>query len=186
MIAIFGGSFDPPTLGHLMVVSHLLLNEGSVHKVLVVPCASQVGKNLKPFSQRVEMCRRTFNQLSRVEVSTIESELPPEHYGITLELVKKLQSQMQGQSLRFVMGADLLMSAHTWEGWKEVTEIAPPLIIGRAGVPNFSNNAPSPISPLVSSTLVRNLLNEGEYEGVERYITKGTLEYIVENKLYLQ
>lgn len=184
MYAVFGGSFDPPTLGHLMVVSHLLLNEPSVSGVVVIPCYSQVGKSLRPFEHRLEMCYRTFSVLSRVDVSPIERELPPEHAGITVELLKLLKLRNPDRQFRFIMGADLLMSAPKWEGWDEICELAPPLIIGRAAVPNLSNDAPSPITPIVSSTIVRTLLAEGDYDNVARYITQDTLNYIIEHDLY--
>lgn len=184
MIAIFGGSFDPPTLGHLMVVSHLLLNEPDVTSVLVVPCFQQVGKDLKSFEHRYEMCKLMFEVLNRVEVSTVERTLLPEQRGITVELLRALKRQSPEAQYRFVMGADLLASAPTWEGWDEVTELAPPLIIGRAGVPNLSNDAPTPIAPIVSSTIVRNALKEGRYRDAERYLAKAVLQYIETHDLY--
>lgn len=184
MIAIFGGSFDPPTLGHLMVVSHLLLNEPDVERVLVIPCFQQTGKNLTPFEERLRMCELMFGVLNRVTVSDVESTLPPEHAGQTVELLKNLKKLNPLVKYRFVMGADLLASAPTWEGWDEVREMAPPLVIGRAGVPSLSVDAPSPICPLVSSTIVRTALKERRYSDVERYLTEGVLGHIKERALY--
>lgn len=180
-VAIFGGSFDPPTLGHLMVVSHLLLNDASVDTVFIVPCYEQKGKNLTSFEHRVHMCRQQFGFLARTHVSEIERDLGGE--SLTVRLVQELSHRHRTAKFRFVMGADLLGSAPDWEGWDEIQRLAPPLIIGRAGISPVAGG-PTPIAPLVSSSIVRKALAQGDYREAGRYLSVPVCEYIQERGLY--
>lgn len=182
-VAVYGGSFDPPHLGHVMVVSHLLLNDPSVDKVLVVPCFQQAGKSLTDFERRWEMCIRAFEWLPRVEVSDIEQELGGE--SITLRTMQELKRHKPDWDLRFVMGTDLLASCETWDGWDELKQIAPPMPIGRAGISPVREGDPTPIAPLVSSTIVRKALAAGDYVAAERYLPVGVLRVIADHGLYL-
>src|SRR4051812_40709890 len=84
-IAIYGGSFDMPTLGHLMVVTHLLLNDVSVDRICIPPCFQQRGKTLTEFHHREEMCRLQFGFLPCIEVDPIERDLGGE--SLTYRLI---------------------------------------------------------------------------------------------------
>lgn len=181
-IAVYGGSFDPPTLGHLMVVSHLLLNDPTVDKVYVVPCYQQRGKSLTNFGHRMEMCLRAFRFLPRVEVLAVERLLGGE--SLTVRLIKTLVETEPHAKFRFVMGADLRESCHTWEGWDEIERLAPPLIIGRAGISPLGPGDPTPIAPIVSSTIVRKALAAQDYREAGRYIPVPVCDYIQEHALY--
>ncbi len=183
-IAIYGGSFDPPTLGHLMVVTHLLLNDASVDRVLIPPCFQQTGKHLTFFEHRAEMCRLQFNFLPRTEVTTIEQDLGGE--SLTYRLIQELARRNPASRFRFVMGSDLVDTAPKWEGWEEIRRLAPPLIIGRAGITPENIGDPTPISPVVSSTIVKAALAKGDYHAAERYISAPVCRYIQGNKLYLE
>lgn len=182
-IAIYGGSFDPPTLGHLMVVSHLLLNDASIDAVYIPPCFQQRGKQLTSFDHRMAMCRQQFGYLPRIKVTPIEQELGGE--SLTVRLVQELSRREPNARFRFVMGADLLTSCHRWEGWSEIERLAPPLVIGRAGISPREPGDPTPISPVVSSTIVKEALGRGAYREAGRYLTVPVLQYIEEHKLYL-
>ncbi len=182
-VAFYGGSFNPPHLGHVMVVSHLLLNDPTVDKVLVVPCFHQVGKDLKQFGDRHIMCERAFGWLPRTEVSSVEADLGGE--SITLRTMQELKRRNPDWNLRFVMGTDLLSSCTSWDGWEELEKIAPPMPIGRAGISPVREGDPTPIAPLVSSSIVRQALESGDYATAERYLPAGVLEHIRAKELYL-
>ena len=62
-VALFGGSFNPPHVGHVLAVTYAL-SVGLVERVLVVPVFEHaLGKRLAPFEHRVEMSRRAFGWL---------------------------------------------------------------------------------------------------------------------------
>jgi nicotinate-nucleotide adenylyltransferase len=182
-IAIYGGSFDPPHLGHIMVVTHLLLNDPSVDQVLVVPCFEQRGKKLTDFDHRMTMCSRAFSWLPRVKISPVEKTLGGE--SLTVRLIEHLASTHSDAKFRFVMGADLLKSAPTWEGWDTIARLAPPLCIGRAGISPLAPGDPTPISPIVSSSIVRKALGERDYASAGRFLPVSVCQYIEQNKLYV-
>lgn len=181
-IAIYGGSFDPPHLGHVMVVTHLLLNDPSVDQVLIVPCFEQRGKHLTDFDHRVTLCSRAFSWLPRVSVSTVERDLGGE--SLTVRLVEHLANVNAEAKFRFVMGADLLETAPSWEGWSTIERLAPPLVIGRAGISPLVPGDPTPISPMVSSTIVRKALSEQDYRSAGRFLPVSVCQYIEQNRLY--
>lgn len=182
-VAIYGGSFDPPHLGHVMVVSHLLLNEPDIDQVLVMPCYAQRGKKLTGFYARYKMCRAAFEWMNRVKVSNVEHLLGGE--SITLRTLQHLQKDHPDWKMRFVMGSDLMEKAPSWQGWGELAAIAPPIIVGRAGItPPDGVAGPTPIAPIVSSTIVREALQRRDYKAAERYLPEYVLGYIQNMKLY--
>jgi nicotinate-nucleotide adenylyltransferase len=198
-VAFYGGSFDPPHIGHAMVVSHLLLNDASIDRVVVMPCFQHLEKKgLTPFAYRYEMCMRAFGWLPRVEVSTLEEELGGG--SLTVRTIRELKKRAWPHSLNVfvVMGSDLIKHAPEWEGWDELLHEATPLVVGRAGIPSESYDGEAvskggrrlktpiytPISPAVSSTEVRELLVAEKYDEVDRYLPKGVLDLIRERRLY--
>jgi nicotinate-nucleotide adenylyltransferase len=69
--AVFGGSFDPPHVAHLLVASYVLA-VAECERLLVVPVREHAfQKPLTAFEQRVELCRACFADFTRVEVSTL-------------------------------------------------------------------------------------------------------------------
>lgn len=180
-VAVFGGSFDPPHLGHAMIVSHLLLNEPDIDKILVVPCYQQEGKTLTDHSHRMNMSEHAFCYMNRVMVSEIERQLGGE--SLTHRTITELKALEPSWNLRFVIGSDLKDSIDSWEGADIIKALAPPIVVGRAGIPQ--EGSPTPISPLVSSTMVRNALHEGRYKDAERYLPASVLSYIRKYNLYL-
>ena len=71
-LALFGGSFDPPHVGHLLAMAWVL-GTARVDGLLMVPCfRHRFDKRLSPFDDRLEMARRTAAVLGgRVEVSEV-------------------------------------------------------------------------------------------------------------------
>jgi nicotinate-nucleotide adenylyltransferase len=183
-VAVYGGSFDPPHLGHVMVVSHLLLNDPSVDKVLIVPCFQQTGKQLASVDARFEMCIEAFSWLPRTAISSVEHSLGGE--SETLRTMKQLKQDNPDWELRFVMGSDLMFSCKSWDGWEELEKLAPPMPIGRAGIAPVREGDPTPISPIVSSSIIRKALNEEDYAAAERYLPVGVLNIIQEYRLYFK
>ena len=179
-VAVYGGSFDPPTLGHIMVVSHLLLNDPDIDSVLIIPCFQQNGKSLSRFEHRYQMCRQAFEWLPRTTVSKVEESLGGISY--TSRTLRHLQAYNPHWKMRFVIGSDLKDSIRSWEGYETIEQLAPPVIVGRAGIP--VEGGPTPICPVVSSTLVRKALVEGHFNEAERYLPGPVLRYIQRYGLY--
>ena len=118
VLAIYGGSFDPPHLAHTLVCAYVLSAE-RVSRLLVVPTAQHAfDKQLSAFEHRVRMCELALRRLRDVEVCTIEAELPGP--SRTLHTLEELQRRNPAAQLRLVLGSDLLGETHTWHRFEEV------------------------------------------------------------------
>jgi nicotinate-nucleotide adenylyltransferase len=152
--AVFGGSFDPPHVAHLLVASFVLA-VGEFDRVLVVPAFEHpLDKALSPFAERLELCRLCFAELPRVEVSGVEAELPRPSY--TWRLLERLLADRPGEPLRLIIGSDVLPETPRWHDFERVKALAQPFVITR---PGFEQPGLGPaLMPDVSSTRVRELL----------------------------
>lgn len=152
-VAVYGGSFDPPHVGHALAVAYL--RTVGFARVVVVPVFQHAfAKGLAPFEERLELCRRAFEPIDGVAVSAVESTLEPPSY--TLHTLEQLAVELPGQRLRLVIGADVLHDAPRWHAFDRVVVLAPPFVLGRVGIAHA--DAPEPVLPAVSSTDVRRWL----------------------------
>lgn len=154
---MYGGSFDPPHVGHVLAVAYAL-STGEVDDVLVVPCFRHpFAKSLAPFEVRVEMVEAALAPLRWVTVSRVEEALGGE--SRTLRTVRHLKAEDPSRSLRLLIGSDILADAPKWHGFDEVVAVAPLLVLGRVGF--VRDDAPAPVLPDVSSTKVRAAIPAG-------------------------
>jgi nicotinate-nucleotide adenylyltransferase len=179
-VAVFGGSFNPPHVAHLLAVVYALAT-APIDEVLVVPVFRHpFAKELAPFADRLEMCRLALGWIPRVSVSNVEQELGGE--SLTLRTVEHLAAQNEGWSLRLLLGADVLSDLPKWYRFDRIEQIAPPLFLGRSGV--VTADAPLPVLPQVSSTEVREAIAAGELDAVRARVPRAVMEYIVARGLY--
>lgn len=154
-IGVFGGSFDPPHLAHALAVNYVL-SAHSLGRVLVVPTFRHAfDKALAPFEHRVRMCEIAMRSLVQVEICAIEAELGGT--SRTLAMLEALATRHPGAALRLVLGSDLLAETPSWHRYDRICELAPPIVVGRAG----SAPAGLPALPALSSTEARRRLREG-------------------------
>lgn len=135
-LAVFGGSFDPPHVAHVLVATWARASAGA-SRVHVVPAfAHPFGKSSAPFADRVAMCELAFAGLDFVVVDPIEAELAREGERLyTVEVLRELAVRHPSFALRLVIGADILADVHRWHRWDEIERLAPPLVVGRGGYP---------------------------------------------------
>lgn len=183
-IAVFGGSFDPPHVAHVLAVRYVL-SVGLVERVVVVPVFHHaLDKKLSPFPLRVEMCKAAFLGDERVSVSELEATLPAPSYTLhTLEALRKMHPE---DELRLVVGADVLGETRKWHEFERVERLAPLIVLGRAGID--TPDAPPAVLPDVSSTEARKWWHAGvtevERAKRERLIPVGVREVIERTGLY--
>jgi nicotinate-nucleotide adenylyltransferase len=179
-VAIFGGSFNPPHVAHVLTAVYVLSTE-PIDSVLVVPVYKHpFSKELASFEDRLEMCRLSFSWIPRVFVSAVERDLDGE--SLTLRTIEHLAALHPDWSMRLLLGADVLNDLPKWHRFDRIAEIAPPIIVGRAGV--VAQGAPEPILPKLSSTDVRDALARGEVTRVEKLVPRDVLSLIHERGLY--
>jgi nicotinate-nucleotide adenylyltransferase len=182
-VGIFGGSFNPPHVGHVLATA-LVLATQEVDLVLVVPTYKHpFAKALAPFDDRVTMCRLALGWLPRVEVSRVEEELGGE--SLTLRTLEHLRDQHPDWSMRLVMGSDTFAESSKWFRFDVVAALAPPIVLGRAGAPNAGDGpAPAVLLPAISSTDVRARIAAGELRELEPLVPHDVLEHVRRRGLY--
>jgi nicotinate-nucleotide adenylyltransferase len=181
-VAVFGGSFNPPHVAHVLAVTWVLSTQ-EVDRVLVVPAFQHpFSKSLAPFEERVAMCEAAMGWLPRVEISRVEEELGGESRTLrTLEHVAKAHPEYR---MRLVIGADLLLESPKWFGFDAIAKLAPPLVLGRAGV--TVPGGPAVVLPAVSSTEVRAKIAEGRWDELESLVPRSVLARIRAKGLYAE
>lgn len=174
-VALFGGSFDPPHIGHQMAMLYVLAT-ARVDRLLMVPCFRHpFDKRLTPFAHRLEMARRAAEVFSdRVEISDIERRIGGE--SRTLHTVRALLAERPGSEIVVVIGSDLVAERERWYGYDELAELVDFAVVGRAGY-----GGPVEI-PDVSSTEIRARLERRE--SVEGLLPTVVTEYIAAHELY--
>jgi nicotinate-nucleotide adenylyltransferase len=180
VVGVFGGSFNPPHLAHVLALA-VVLARFDVARILVVPTYQHpFAKALASYDDRVRMCELAMGWLPRVEISRVEEELGGE--SRTLRTLEHLRARHPAWSLRFIMGADLVLEASKWFGFDKITGLAPPIVLGRVGV--TYEGAPPAVLPAISSTEVRTMIREERWEELEPLVPREALAYARARGLY--
>jgi nicotinate-nucleotide adenylyltransferase len=180
VIALYGGSFNPPHVSHQMIAL-LVLETRDVDEVWIAPAlAHPFGKDLASFDDRLEMCRLLAAPLgSRVRVSDIERTVNNQA-GRTLNTLEELARAKPDDSFRLVIGADILEEKDAWYRWDEVVALAPPIVISRRGHRELPGALPE--VAVVSATEVRERLGRGE--SAIPLVPRSVMDYIATRGLY--
>jgi nicotinate-nucleotide adenylyltransferase len=179
-VYLFGGSFNPPHIAHVLAVTYVLATE-EVDQVAVVPCyLHPFAKELAPFEHRFAMCERAMGWLPRTKVLRVEEELGGE--SRTLRTVEHLRNLHPDWRMRIVLGADVLLEGPRWHGFERVAELAPPIILGRAGV--VTKEGPRAVLPDISSTAIRDAIRAGRAGEIAPLLPRSVLAYIDAKGLY--
>ncbi len=161
VVAVYGGSFNPPHVGHGLVASWVLWT-GQADEVWLLPSHSHpFSKRSAPFDRRVAMCEALADLLGPgASVCSIEAELPAPHY--TFDVLSELSTRHPAQRFRLVAGADVVDDLPRWHRWHDLAERYDPLFVGRQGYPTPPGTLDM---PGVSSTAIRAALAAGDPVG---------------------
>lgn len=176
---VYGGSFNPPHMGHQMACLYLLEALGAERVWLMPAVHHPFGKHLTSFEHRVAMCRLAVEPFSgRAEVIGVEAE--PGATGRTYDTLVTLAEQNPGVKLGFAIGSDILRETSEWHRWPDITRMVTVVVMARAGYPELEAG---PVElPEISSGEVRRLLGEGE--SIEGLVPARVAAYIEEHGLY--
>lgn len=180
--AVFGGSFDPPHVGHVLAVTYVLSALG-VDGVIVIPVYRHAfGKDLASFEDRFAMCEAAMGWIPRVSISDVEQRLGGE--SRTLHTLEALLADEPERDLRLVIGSDVLPDLPKWYRFERIRELASPIILGRAGHPH--PDAPLAVLPEVSSTAIREAFRRGPApsDRLDAMVPTAVRRHIGEHGLY--
>ncbi len=171
-VGLFGGSFNPPHVGHIDICRYLFSNR-VLDEVWVIPCFQHpFGKALEPFDDRLTMSRFTFQEFGeKVKVLSIERELGGVSH--TVRTIQYLKDQNPNLRFGLIVGSDVALEQQDWKDFDEITSMTPLIEVPRG--------AGSPITN-ISSTEIRRRISEGEK--YDECVTTPVAVYIVTHGLY--
>lgn len=158
-VALLGGSFNPPHVGHLMAALYMRATLGCDEVWLVPSFHHPFHKPLAPFDDRVAMCEAMGADLGPwFKVSRAEEAVGKE--GRTIELLEYLLPLHPGTSFQFVIGSDILADLPKWKAWDRVQQLVKVTVLYRAGYP--AAEAVGPPMAEVSSSAIRAAFEAGD------------------------
>jgi nicotinate-nucleotide adenylyltransferase len=187
---VFGGTFDPPHLGHLIVAQDVL-EAMDFDRLLLVPAGvppHTPEAAPAPGELRARMLEAAVADHGRIEVSRIELERSGPSY--TVDTLTAMRASAPEDELFLVIGSDQLRTLATWRAPLEVARLAKLVVMSRGGTfPDESQNDLNvPFRSVavtrvdVSSSEVRRRIALGR--SVRWWVPNGVLEIIREEKLY--
>ena len=124
-IGIYGGSFNPPHIGHIRAAEQLI-SILQLDRLLVIPAGIPPHKKLAdgtpPEEERLLLCQAAFSAVEKAEVSDIE--ILRSGISYTVDTVKELHERYPDDSLFLVMGTDMLLSFSSWYHPEEIVQYA--------------------------------------------------------------
>ena len=135
-IGVFGGTFDPVHVGHLVAavnVRHALDLDVVLLVVANRPWQKVGGREVSPAPDRLAVVRAAVGDVPGVEASALELERGGVSY--TADTLAALQAEDPEADLVLVVGADVAATLHTWERVDEVRARCRLAIVNRPGAP---------------------------------------------------
>ncbi len=158
-VALFGGTFDPPHVAHVLAVAGVL-SVCDVDAVWVLPVARHpLGKSPTSFTDRLALCHAAFGLFGDA-VAVRDDEARSS--GRTFDLVTRLRREHPATYFRLVIGSDQLAVRDRWHRFDDIAALAPPVLIARPGFDDYGELMPAFSLPDVSSTAARAALAAGQ------------------------
>ena len=130
-IALFGGSFDPPHIGHEAVVK-ALKNFKDIDKIIIMPTFLNPFKSTfhAPAHLRVEWLREIFSGDENVIIS--DYEVLQKRQVPTIETVEHLLESYK--KIYLIIGADNLAKLHLWKSYDKLKNFVTFVVVSRENI----------------------------------------------------
>ena len=151
-IALFGGSFDPPHIGHENIVK-ALLNLDYIDRVVVMPTFLSPFKSNShaPASLRLNWLKNIFNKFDTVEIDDFEVNQKKK-----IPSIKSVDYLLTKYSkIYLVIGADNLASLHKWYDYDKLMKRVNLIIATRDNIKIYNSSCKLEIMDNISSTELR-------------------------------
>ena len=188
-IGLFGGSFNPPHVAHL-VVAEVARDQFGLDEVWWIPNATPPHKSadgLAAVDHRLAMTRRAVADNPAFRVCDIEIERAGVSY--TVDTVQALQNQHPDTDFYLIIGSDSLDHFAEWHKPEEIARRVPLVVYKRPGVidavpePRFANHVRFVAAPVmeVSGTEIRSRRRAGR--SIRYLVPDGVRTYIEDHGL---
>jgi len=163
-IAFFGGSFDPPHLGHDAIVK-MALDALNIDKLIIMPTFINPFKSdfTAPPNLRLKWINSLWGEIPKVEISTFEIE--QNRPVPTIESVRFLQSRYDCENFYLIVGADHLATLHMWDEFEELKKRVKFVIASRNHIEIPQNLEKFDININISSSQIRENLDKSAIDG---------------------
>lgn len=197
-IGIFGGTFDPPHLGHLILAERCREEAGLDEVWFLVSYAPphKQGQAITRFEQRCDMVTLATTGQPAFRVEPIEKELPPPSY--TARTLAELQQRHPEHTFALIVGGDSVEDLPGWFEPATVFKLAALVAVGRPGavLPSAADLAAKVGVPPdavrltvvecpqvdIASRDIRSRVGEGK--SVRYLVPRAVEEFVRERKLY--
>jgi nicotinate-nucleotide adenylyltransferase len=189
-LGLFGGSFDPVHLGHLLV-AQAACEEIELERLFFIPAAQSPFKPAStpaPAHERLRMLRLALAGQTKWEID--EQELHRGGTSFTVDTLRDYTRRFPSAELFYLLGADHVPNLLKWRDATELARLAQFVVIPRpdaapAPLPSpFRGRALSGFPISVSSSQVRARVKAGL--PIEPLVSPAVAESIRNNRLYLQ
>ena len=130
MIGIYGGSFDPVHLGHL-ITAESIKKELNFERLFLLPCCVPVHKNSLHYSskQRLEMLSLAIKEFPSLEIDTREIDRGGNSFMI--ETLAEIVKEFKDSTICLIIGMDSFINFKTWKKWDEFARLVHLIILPR-------------------------------------------------------
>ena len=120
-IGIFGGTFDPPHIGHLILTAEALeqLKLDKVLWTLTADPPHKQGRTISPVDIRLQLLQAALADNPAFEISRVEIDRPGPHFAV--DTVRILQGQYAQATLIYLIGSDSLRDLTSWHTPQDLT-----------------------------------------------------------------
>lgn len=135
-LGVFGGTFDPPHVGHLAAAVNVRHDLGLDRVLLVVnhvPWQKVGSRDISPAGDRLAMVEAAVGDVEGLEASRIEVDAGGMSY--TADTLAALAAEDPGRELFVILGSDAAAGLLTWERVDEVRDAATVVVVERPGSP---------------------------------------------------
>ena len=197
-VGYFGGTFDPPHLGHIILAAEAKYFLGlDEFKWIVTPePPHKKDRIITPVKYRLDMLKLVAAEMGIFEISEVDIQRDPPHYAVdTVEIIKEKNPSVE---LVYIIGEDSLKDLPNWhEPDRFLNAIDQLAVAPRPGIKTDLDQLNRAIPGLsektvlipeimveISSSIVRERVREGA--PFEHFLIDPVIDYINKNKLYHQ
>lgn len=194
-IGLFGGTFDPIHLGHLIVMENVL-NFMNLDKIIILPSSNpphKLNKDKTDVKRRVDMVKKAIENNNRIILSTFEADNNEVIYSY--QTINYFKEKYPADEFYYIMGEDSFMNIESRKNYKDLLK-ENLIVFARSSIDSQSSlvkkvketnkeniHLINNLNINISSTLIRNLLKDGK--SIRYLVTDNVYDFIMENKLYV-
>lgn len=188
-IGIFGGTFDPPHIAHL-IGAELVREEYHLDRILFIPTY------LPPHKRQPEISSHLRLEMLKIAIrdnpffSLLDYEIERREVSYTIDTIREIMARYKGGSYYLIIGSDQAQEFYEWKEPEALLELLEVIIITRPGYSKGGVGGPLlkktrffELNIDISSTMIREKVKAGK--SIKYLVPEGVREFIIENKLYL-